>query len=297
MTSRCVNPKRKQTRLRPAYLAVASLAALIAAGDDAGARSGRSERPIEFDRFAYSAGESVMAIVFVSQPADHRPTMLKGAGSCGRRCSSGSKERDRDAAANIFSVIRQKVEEHYSNRYDDAFMPHMQCITWTRHRTPRRRPAGAPRLPTWPASGCLFNFAERLFDATAMGMRVIVAPGDAAPIEFAHPPSFQPRPGTVALAASRAAEGAGDGEEGCQGEAHRRDCVPRRSRGRGRRGARWVTRSSEPEFAIRRLSRLYLVPPVAVEAKEQAEDARAQVVSRDCRTAGTIGRRQDGFCN
>ncbi len=60
MTSRCVNPKRKQARLRPVYLAVASLAVLIAAGDDAGARSDkRSIESIESRR----AGEPLMAIV------------------------------------------------------------------------------------------------------------------------------------------------------------------------------------------------------------------------------------------
>jgi hypothetical protein len=60
MTSRCVNPKRKQARLRPVYLAVASLAVLIAAGDDAGARSGkRSIESIE----SRSASEPLMAIV------------------------------------------------------------------------------------------------------------------------------------------------------------------------------------------------------------------------------------------
>ena len=42
--------------------------------------------------------------------------------------SSGSKGRE--TPAGIFSVI-QKVEEHYSNLYDDAFMPHMQRITWS----------------------------------------------------------------------------------------------------------------------------------------------------------------------
>src|SRR5258707_14938060 len=47
MTSRFVKPKRQQTRLRPVHLAVAGLAALIAAGDHAGARSGWSERSVE----------------------------------------------------------------------------------------------------------------------------------------------------------------------------------------------------------------------------------------------------------
>jgi hypothetical protein len=45
MTSRCVNPKRKHKWLRPVYLAAASLAVLVAAGDDAGARGG--ERAVE----------------------------------------------------------------------------------------------------------------------------------------------------------------------------------------------------------------------------------------------------------
>jgi hypothetical protein len=62
MTSRCVNPEYRQRRLRLAYLAVTSLAVLLAAGDDAGARSGRPERPIESVQ-SRSAGEPVMAIV------------------------------------------------------------------------------------------------------------------------------------------------------------------------------------------------------------------------------------------
>src|SRR5438034_1295980 len=42
--------------------------------------------------------------------------------------------------------------------------------------------------------------------ATAIGMRVIVAPGDVAPVEIAHPLLFQPKPGAAALAAARTAE-------------------------------------------------------------------------------------------
>jgi hypothetical protein len=59
MTSRFVNPKRKQTRLLPAHLAVASLAALIAAGDHAGARNERSVDSVELR----NAGDPIMAIV------------------------------------------------------------------------------------------------------------------------------------------------------------------------------------------------------------------------------------------
>jgi len=66
MTSRFVNPKRKQTRLRPAHLAIASLAALIAAGDHAGARSGWSERSIESVE-SRSAGYHIAAALTIPE--------------------------------------------------------------------------------------------------------------------------------------------------------------------------------------------------------------------------------------
>jgi hypothetical protein len=62
MRSRCVNPKRRPTRLRPAHLAVAGLAALIAATDPVGATDRRSERVVESIE-QRTAGEPVMAIV------------------------------------------------------------------------------------------------------------------------------------------------------------------------------------------------------------------------------------------
>src|SRR2546425_10938133 len=200
MTSRCVNPECKQKRLRTAYLAVAGLAVLIAAGDDAGARSGRSERPIEAIQ-SRSAGEPVMAIVSLRS---QRITVYDAKGWILRApVSSGTKGRE--TPAGIFSVI-QKVEEHYSNLYDDAYMPHMQRITWSGIAL-----HGGP-LPGRPAShGCVrmpYDFAERLFDATALGMRVIVARGAVAPVEIAHPALFLPKPGAGAVAAARAAEAA-----------------------------------------------------------------------------------------
>src|SRR6267154_2181089 len=196
MTSRCVNPKRKQARLRPVYLAVASLAVLIAAGDDAGARSGkRSIESIE----SRSASEPLMAIVSLR---DQRITVYDAKGWILRApVSSGTKGRE--TPAGIFSVI-QKVEDHYSNLYDDAYMPHMQRITWSGIAL------HGGVLPGRPAShGCIrlpFDFAERLFDATAMGMRVIVAPADVAPVELSHPLLFKPKPGAGAMAAARTAE-------------------------------------------------------------------------------------------
>jgi hypothetical protein len=198
MRSRVVNPKRKPTRLRPAYLAIAGVAALIAATDHADAtdrRSGRSVESIE----SRAAGEPVMAIVSLRS---QRVTVYDANGWILRAPVSSGK-KGRETPAGIFAVI-QKEAEHYSNLYDDAFMPHMQRITWSGIAL-----HGGP-LPGYPAShGCVrmpFDFAERLFDVTRPGMRVIVAPTDVAPIEIAHPVLFQPKPGAGALAAARTAE-------------------------------------------------------------------------------------------
>src|SRR5215216_2731106 len=198
MTSRCVNPEFRQKRWRVASLAVAGLAVLIAAGDDAKARSGRSERSLE-SIASRTAGEPIMAIISLR---NQRITVYDAKGWI-LRAPVSSGQTGRETPAGIFSVI-QKVEEHYSNLYDDAFMPHMQRITWSGIAL------HGGVLPGRPAShGCIrlpFDFAAQLFDATAMGIRVIVAPSDVAPVEIAHPVLFQPKPGAAALAASRAAE-------------------------------------------------------------------------------------------
>ena len=268
MTSRYVNPKRKQTRLLPVYLVVASLATLIAAGDDAGARSG--ERPIDSVE-SRSAGEPIMAIVSLRS---QRITIYDAKGWILRApVSSGTKGRE--TPAGIFSVI-QKVEDHYSNLYDDAYMPHMQRITWSGIAL------HGGVLPGRPAShGCIrlpFDFAERLFDATTMGLRVIVAPGDVAPIELAHPVLFQPKPGAGAMAAARTAEAQ---------EAARKAAEARLAAGTAVREA---TRATVPVRTAENLKRraeaqlaaaeTKLGSGISAEAKEQAEDAKAQAVAK-----------------
>jgi hypothetical protein len=198
MRSRFVNPKRKPTRLRTAYLAIAGLAALIAATDHADATDRRGQRSVESIE-SRAAGEPVMAIVSLRT---QRVTVYDANGWI-LRAPVSSGQKGRETPAGIFAVI-QKEAEHYSNLYDDAFMPHMQRITWSGIAL-----HGGP-LPGHPAShGCIrmpFDFAERLFDVTRPGMRVIVAPTDVAPIEIAHPVLFQPKPGAGALAAARTAE-------------------------------------------------------------------------------------------
>ena len=270
MRSRFVNPKRKPTRLRPAYLAIAGLAALVAATDHVGATDRRSQRSVESIE-SRTAGEPVMAIVSLHT---QRVTVYDANGWILRApVSRGLKGRE--TPAGIFAVI-QKEAEHYSNLYDDAFMPHMQRITWSGIAL-----HGGP-LPGYPAShGCVrmpFDFAEHLFDLTRRGMRVIVAPTDVAPVEIAPPVPFQPKPGAGALAAARTAEA---------DEAARKADQARLAAGTAFREAAQATvpvRVAE-NLKLRAEAQLAaaetaLGSAIPAAAKEQAERDRAQAIAR-----------------
>ena len=107
----------------------------------------------------------------------------------------------RETPAGVFSVV-EKHKDHRSSLYDDAWMPHMQRITWNGIAL-----HGGP-LPGYAAShGCIrmpFGFAEKLFDKTQIGMRVIISPDDAEPVEFSHPALFVPKSEAIAAAPARA---------------------------------------------------------------------------------------------
>ena len=260
----------KQMRLRPARLAIAGLAALIAAGDHAGATSGRSERSVESTE-SRTAGEPIMAIVSLR---NQRITVYDANGWI-LRAPVSSGQKGRETPAGIFSVI-QKEAEHYSNLYDDAYMPHMQRITWSGIAL------HGGLLPGYPAShGCVrmpFDFAARLFDATRLGMRVIVAPSDVAPIEIAHPALFLPKPGAGAFAAARAAEA----DEAARKADQARLAAVTASREAARammpvRVAENLKLRAEAQLAAAETA---LGSAISAEAKEQAEDAKAKAVAR-----------------
>jgi len=81
-------------------------------------------------------------------------------------------------------------------------MPNMQRITWNGIAL-----HGGP-LPGYAAShGCVrmpFGFAERLFDKTRIGMRVIISPNDAEPVAFSHPALLVPKAEAIAAAPAKA---------------------------------------------------------------------------------------------
>jgi hypothetical protein len=58
-----------------------------------------------------------------------------------------------------------------------------------------------------------YEFAETLFDKTRIGMRVIISPNDAAPVEFSHPALFVPKAEALAAAPARAETLAREAEE------------------------------------------------------------------------------------
>ena len=192
-----LKPRREQG-IPLAALVVASLGLVIASGDPAGAAGARSERSVA-SVAARVAGDPVMAIVSLRR---QQITIYDAEGWI-LRAPVSTGQSGRETPAGIFSVI-QKEAEHYSNLYDDASMPHMQRLTWSGIAL------HGGVVPGHPAShGCIrlpYGFAERLFDMTSLGMRVIVAPADVAPVSIVHPALFQPKADAGAVAAARAAE-------------------------------------------------------------------------------------------
>ena len=269
MTSGFSNPNCKNTWLRPAHLAIAGLAVLIAAGDHARARSGGSERAVESVE-SRTAGEPIMAIV--SLPSQQ--ITVYDAHGWMLRAPVSSGQKGRETPAGIFII--QKEAEHYSNLYDDAFMPHMQRITWSGIAL------HGGVLPGHPAShGCIrmpYDFAERLFDVTRPGLRVIVAPTDVTPVEIAHPILFQSKPGAVTLATARIAEA---DEAARKRDQARLDAVT---------ASREATRATVPVHAAENLKRRAeaqlaaaeraLGSAISDESKQQADEAKTKAAAR-----------------
>ena len=143
------------------------------------------------------AGEPIMAIVSIKT----QQITVYDADGWTHRAPISSGVRGRETPAGIFAVV-QKNADHRSNLYDDAWMPHMQRLTWNGIAL-----HGGP-LPGYAAShGCVrmpYGFAEKLFDKTRIGMRVIVSPNDTAPVAFTHPALFMPNAESVAAALANA---------------------------------------------------------------------------------------------
>src|ERR1700678_4579955 len=180
----------------PAIVTLAAIAALTALTADATARQARPAPPTEATA-PRVAGEPIMAIVSIQS----QQVTFYDADGWILRAPVSTGITGRETPAGIFAVL-EKDKDHHSSLYDDASMPNMQRITWNGLAL-----HGGP-LPGYAAShGCVrmpYDFAEDLFDKTRIGMRVIISPNDAAPVEFSSPALFVPNAAALAAAPARA---------------------------------------------------------------------------------------------
>lgn len=180
----------------PAFVTLAGLAGLTVLTDDAKARQARQAPPTEATA-PRDAGEPIMAIVSIKS----QQVTFYDADGWIQRAPVSTGVKGRETPAGVFAVL-EKDADHHSSLYDDASMPHMQRLTWNGIAL-----HGGP-LPGYAAShGCVrmpYGFAESLFDKTRIGMRVIISPNDAAPVEFSHSALLVPKAEALAAAPARA---------------------------------------------------------------------------------------------
>jgi hypothetical protein len=180
----------------PAVAMLAAMTALMALNTGAAAKQARPARAIEATA-PREAGEPIMAIVSIKT----QQVTFYDADGWILRAPVSTGVAGRETPAGVFAVI-EKDKDHHSTLYDDAWMPNMQRITWNGVAL-----HGGP-LPGYAAShGCVrmpFGFAEKLFETTRIGMRVIISPNDAEPVPFSHPALFAPSREAIAAAPAKA---------------------------------------------------------------------------------------------
>jgi hypothetical protein len=180
----------------PSLVMLTTMAALTAMSAEAAPKLGRPAPATEATA-PRDAGEPIMAIVSIKG----QQVTLYDANGWILRAPVSTGTTGRETPAGVFAVV-ERNREHRSNMYDDASMPNMQRITWNGIAL-----HGGP-LPGYAAShGCVrmpFGFAEKLFDKTRIGMRVIISRENAEPVEFLHPGLLVPKPEAIAAAPARA---------------------------------------------------------------------------------------------
>ena len=179
-----------------AFVTLSAIAALMALAADATAKEARAPHPTEAAA-PRAAGEPIMAIVSIKS----QQVTFYDADGWILRAPVSTGTTGRETPAGVFALL-EKDKDHHSTMYDDASMPNMQRITWNGVAL-----HGGP-LPGYAAShGCVrmpFGFAERLFDRTQIGMRVIISPTDAEPVDISHPALFMSNPDSIKAAPAKA---------------------------------------------------------------------------------------------
>ena len=123
--------------------------------------------------------DSLLAVVSIAkqQITVHGPSGIIG------QSPVSTGVRGKDTPTGVFTIL-QKNKHHVSNIYEGASMPFMQRLTWSGIAL------HAGYVPGYPAShGCVrmpMAFAEKLWDMTKLGARVVVVPGAEQAREVAH---------------------------------------------------------------------------------------------------------------
>jgi hypothetical protein len=128
---------------------------------------------------AAPAGPALLVVNLATQ----RAILFRNGVPIGASTISSGKE-GYETPTGVFTVLEKK-REHYSKTYDNAPMPNMQRLTW------KGIALHAGNLPGYPAShGCIrlpAQFSSLLFDATKLGMTVIITSLPAQPRQSATP--------------------------------------------------------------------------------------------------------------
>ncbi len=228
------------------------------------------------------AGEPIMAIVSIKS---QRVTFYDAEGWI-LRAPVSTGTTGRETPAGVFAVI-EKDKDHHSSMYDDAWMPNMQRITWNGIAL-----HGGP-LPGYAAShGCVrmpFPFAEKLFDKTRLGMRVIISPIDAEPLEISHPALFQPKADAIAAAPARIETAVREAEDAAKAADDARKAAATTARDAATSAAalkklEWQKKSADNELAY---AGKLLANAKTDQAKAKAEElkAKAEPKAADAATA------------
>ena len=260
---------------RPAAIVtLATVAALTALTADAAATQARPAPPAEATA-PRDAGEPIMAIVSIKT----QQVTFYDADGWILRAPVSTGVKGRETPAGVFAVI-EKEKDHHSTMYDDAWMPHMQRITWNGIAL-----HGGP-LPGYAAShGCVrmpFGFAEKLFNKTRIGMRVIISPNDPAPVEFSHPALFTPNAEAIAAAAAHAETLAREAAEATKAADEAKKAAARAARETASltaslRKLKLLKTRADAELA---LADKALAAAKTDEAKARAEERRQKATSR-----------------
>ena len=158
-------------------------------------------------------------------------------------------------------------------------MPNIQRITW--NSIALHEP-----LPGCAAShGCVrmpYGFAEKLFDKTRIGMRVIISPDNAEPLEFSHPALFMPKAEAMAAAPARAETLAREATEAARAADEAKKAAATAAREAGSvtaslRKLEQLKRSADAELAF---ADKVLAAAKTDEAKARAEERQQKAAAR-----------------